>query len=465
MQAARDRQKSYADLKRKPMEFQVGDKVMLKVSPGKGVVHFGKWGKLNPRYVGPLKVLERVGDVAYKLDLLEELSRVHNTFHVSNLKKCHAGKPLAVPLDGLHFDDKLHFVEEPVEILDCEVKWLKRSRFPLVKVRWNSKRGPEFTWEREDQFRKNAAISVSKEEVIELDDSLRWAEVSQSLCVMPSDTYFVHAPFGGVTAKDLEEPTHEEIITGSCKSLVELEYFFEEVYKATTDQLDWKNPEGQQYPHDLQKPLPLIPNSWGRRVIHFDHFINNDLDYLSGECGVKCRSAMTKHALWGISHWGQKRQQIYGFAANRETARDVYSKRRIITVTELQIVKWHNYKNLDWITVRRDDDKLYKFKEEKLYTSAGNPVKEILLKLNLPDHSDEVLRLKNFKKDALSKLFKLSNQERYDHVGPKVTSAQGGKDYKMAKRDYAWLMISRGTCEKSATNLLTLVEYFTNHTK
>ncbi|GJV00280.1 putative reverse transcriptase domain-containing protein [Tanacetum coccineum] len=162
MQAARDRQKSYADLKRKPMEFEVGDKVMLKVSPWKGVVRFGKRGKLNPRFVGPFKVIKRVGDVAYKLELPEELSRVHNTFHVSNLKKCHADEPLAVPLDGLHFDDKLQFVEEPIEITDREVKRLKRSRIPLVKVRWNSKRGPEFTWEREDQFRKKYPHLFSK---------------------------------------------------------------------------------------------------------------------------------------------------------------------------------------------------------------------------------------------------------------------------------------------------------------
>ncbi|GKA57923.1 hypothetical protein Tco_0757111 [Tanacetum coccineum] len=154
MQAARDRQKSYTDLKRKPMDFQVRDKVMLKILPWKGVVRFGKRGKLNPMYVGPFKVLEKVGSVAYNLELPEDLSRVHNTFHVSNLKKCYADEPLAVPLDALHFDDKLQFVEELVEIMDREVKRLKGSRIPIIKVRWNSRRGPEFTWEREDQFQK-----------------------------------------------------------------------------------------------------------------------------------------------------------------------------------------------------------------------------------------------------------------------------------------------------------------------
>nr|GEW77344.1 putative reverse transcriptase domain-containing protein [Tanacetum cinerariifolium] len=132
----------------------VGDSVILKVLPWNGVVHFGKRGKLKPRYVKLFKVLEKVGVVAYKLELPEELSRVHNTSYVSNLKKCHADEPLAVSLDGLHFDDKLHFVEEPVEIVDRKVKWLNRSQISLVKVRWNSKRGPEFTWEGEDRFRK-----------------------------------------------------------------------------------------------------------------------------------------------------------------------------------------------------------------------------------------------------------------------------------------------------------------------
>nr|GEY32841.1 putative reverse transcriptase domain-containing protein [Tanacetum cinerariifolium] len=112
------------------------------------------FGKLNPRYVGPFKVVARVGSIAYKLDLSEELSRVHNTFHVSNLKKCYANEPLAVPLNGLHFDDKLQFMEEPIEIMNREVKRLRNSHVPIVKVQWNSRRGPEFTWEREDQFKK-----------------------------------------------------------------------------------------------------------------------------------------------------------------------------------------------------------------------------------------------------------------------------------------------------------------------
>ncbi|GJZ59199.1 putative reverse transcriptase domain-containing protein [Tanacetum coccineum] len=148
LQAARDRQRSYANIRRKPLEFQVGDRVMLKVSPRKGVICFGKRGKLNPRYIGPFKILERIGPVSYKL----KLRNVHNTFHISNLKKCLSDESLIIPMKELRLNNKLNFVEEPVEIMDREVKQLKQSRIPIVKVRWNSKRGPEFTWECEDQI-------------------------------------------------------------------------------------------------------------------------------------------------------------------------------------------------------------------------------------------------------------------------------------------------------------------------
>ncbi|GKD48787.1 hypothetical protein Tco_1277763, partial [Tanacetum coccineum] len=135
------------------LKFNVGDMVMLKVSPWKGVIRFGKREKLSPRYVRPLKIIARVGLVAYKLELLEELRGIHNTFHVSNLKKCLADENLVIPLEEIQLDDKLHFIEELVEIMDREVKQLKQSRIPIVKVRWNSRRGPEFTWEHEDHFK------------------------------------------------------------------------------------------------------------------------------------------------------------------------------------------------------------------------------------------------------------------------------------------------------------------------
>ncbi|GJU35432.1 hypothetical protein Tco_1183786 [Tanacetum coccineum] len=214
-----------------------------------------------------------------------------------------------------------------------------------------------------------------------------------------------------LTPELLAGPTFE-LMKGTCKSLTELEYFCEEVYKATTEKLDWINPEGRQYPHDLRQPLPLVPNSQGRRVIPFHHFINNDLEYLRG--GVSSRKYSTsvtktkaadyghikwiedlvpnsmwsqtivkydKFALWGISHWGKKRRQFYAFATLRESARDVYSKRRIIAVTKVEIVEWHDYKHLDWITVRRDDDVLYKFKEGDFHRLRIQDIEDMLLLL------------------------------------------------------------------------------------
>nr|GEY45148.1 hypothetical protein [Tanacetum cinerariifolium] len=190
-----------------------------------------------------------------------------------------------------------------------------------------------------------------------------------------------------LTPELLAGPTYE-LKRGSCNSLTELEYHLEEVYK----------------------PLPLIPNNRGRRVIPFAHFINNDLEYLQG--GVSSRKYTTsvtktksadyghikwiedlvprtmwiqepinydKHALWGVSHWGRKRQQFYWFAVNRESALDVYSKRRIIAVTDLKIVEWHIYKHLDWISVRRDDDKIYNFKEGDFKRLRLQDIEDMLL--------------------------------------------------------------------------------------
>nr|GEW19281.1 putative reverse transcriptase domain-containing protein [Tanacetum cinerariifolium] len=154
IQVVRHKQKSYADRRRKSLEFKVGDKVMLKVSPWKGVIRFDKWGKLNPRYIGPFKILAKLGMLAYRIELPEQLIRVHSTFYVSNLKKCFVDEPLAISLEEIQTDGKLYFIEEPVEIMDREVKRLKKIHIPIVKVRWNSRQGPEFTWEREDQMKK-----------------------------------------------------------------------------------------------------------------------------------------------------------------------------------------------------------------------------------------------------------------------------------------------------------------------
>ncbi|GKB99839.1 hypothetical protein Tco_0985976 [Tanacetum coccineum] len=170
--AARSRQKSYTDKRLKPLEFEVGDMVLLKVSPWKGVVHFRKRGELSPRYIGPFKVLARIGHVAYTLELPEELKWIHSTFHVSNLKKCLAEGEVFVPLEEIQLDDKLHMIEEPVEIVGRVVKRLKHSRIPIVKVRWNSQRGPEFTWEREDQIKKKYPhLFTSKDKAERVDET------------------------------------------------------------------------------------------------------------------------------------------------------------------------------------------------------------------------------------------------------------------------------------------------------
>ena len=147
LKAARDRQKSYVDKRRKPLKFEVGDKVLLKVTPWKGVMRFGKKGKLSPRYIGPFEIIECVGTVAYKLNLPEELSGIHNVFHICNLKKCLADESLVIPHTDVHIEEILKFVEKPVSIEDRQVKKLRRKHVPIVKVKWDARRGPEYTSE------------------------------------------------------------------------------------------------------------------------------------------------------------------------------------------------------------------------------------------------------------------------------------------------------------------------------
>nr|GEW43335.1 hypothetical protein [Tanacetum cinerariifolium] len=184
-----------------------------------------------------------------------------------------------------------------------------------------------------------------------------------------------------LTLELLAGPTYE-LMKESCTSLTELEYHMEEVYKATTDQLDSVNPEGQQYLHNLTQPLPLIPDNRGRRVIPFAHFINNDLEYLQGGASSQKYTTSvtnTKAADYGHIKWIE--ELFYGFAVNRESALDVYSKRRIIAVTDLKIMEWHNYKHLEWISVRRDDDKIYKFKEGDFKRLRHQDIEDMLLLL------------------------------------------------------------------------------------
>ncbi|GJV43282.1 hypothetical protein Tco_1427818 [Tanacetum coccineum] len=349
------------------------------------------------------------------------------------------------------------------------------------------------------------------------------------------------------TAKDLEEPKPAKPPTPDrdwnktlldahgpvqpwLSSLAQMED--PQVYKATTDQLDWNNPEGQQYPYDLRKPLPLIPNSRGRRVIPFDHLINNDLAYLSGKLtnlsieerlafNVSLRMFTRSFVIQrymedlqlGVESYQKKlnltKPDTYRSDLKRREAYTAYSnprgfiyqnkdkKNRLMRIDELHKfsdgtlndvrtalddrLKGIRMKYLPQTIWRQSDrdkagamiqaiDKQLKTRRimrslekfvggrpyedvefdesdthvlERFDNSAGNPVKEILLKLNLPDHRI----LKDGGEDATLKLFKSTNQERYEPVGPEVTRSHGGKIYKMAKRDYAWLMISR--CSRS----------------
>jgi hypothetical protein len=154
MKVARDRQKSYADKRRRPVEFEVGDQVMLKVSPWKGITRFRKRGKLSPRFVGPFKTVARVGAVVYRLEFPEELSGIYPTFHVSHLRKCLADEEAHVPLDDIEVDERLNYIEEPIAILDRKDKQLRNKTISQVKVQWKHHRGSKATCESEKEMKE-----------------------------------------------------------------------------------------------------------------------------------------------------------------------------------------------------------------------------------------------------------------------------------------------------------------------
>ncbi|GJU54328.1 hypothetical protein Tco_1228042 [Tanacetum coccineum] len=215
-----------------------------------------------------------------------------------------------------------------------------------------------------------------------------------------------------LTQDVLTGPTYD-LMKGTCKSVVELEYHLEEVFKAANDQLDWHNPEGRPYLHDLSKPLPLIQNARGRQVIPFDHFINNDLEYLKGgSLSQKYTTSLTKmkaanygHVKWikdkvprsiwspaqvvydKHAYWGPKRQRFYGYATNMETSKDVYLRHRIIAITGLKIMEFFGYKHLEEIIVQRQDDQLYRILkdggEDTLHLPMGTPENPFVVPANI----------------------------------------------------------------------------------
>ena len=154
IRTAQSRQKSYADKRRKDLEFLQGDHVFLKVSPSRGIIRFGMKGKLNPRYIGPFEILEKIGPVAYRLALPPELANVHNVFHVSMLKKYVFDPSHVIEHQPLEIREDLSYVEQPVQILDQRYRELRNKVIPLVRVLWRNHTTEESTWEREVEMRE-----------------------------------------------------------------------------------------------------------------------------------------------------------------------------------------------------------------------------------------------------------------------------------------------------------------------
>nr|GEV92581.1 putative reverse transcriptase domain-containing protein [Tanacetum cinerariifolium] len=371
LKAARDRQKSYADKWRKPLVFSVGDYILLKVSPWKGIVRFRKKGKLAPRFVGPFEIIEKVGPVAYRLDLPKELNGVHDTFHVLNLKKCLVDPTLQVHLDEIQDNAKLNFVEEPVGILDRDLR-----------------KEPSHTVEDSDMQQDQEFVTGDNDEQPAVKETwisqVTRAEEPPTSFDELNDTSFDFSAFA-MNRLQISNLTQEilvglafNLLKGTCKSITELEYHFEECSKATTKRLEWHNTENKLYPFDLIKPLTFIQDHRGRKIIPQNYFINNALEYLKGgdlsrrystsvkktndaayelkwikdlvlELWSPVQLKYDKHAYWDTSHWGPKRQSFYGYASNMTSSKDVYNRRRIIAVTRLNIINKYDYGHLEEI--------------------------------------------------------------------------------------------------------------------
>ncbi|KAJ9557882.1 hypothetical protein OSB04_012496 [Centaurea solstitialis] len=198
-ETAQSRQKSYVDKRRSDLEFSVGDRVLLKVSLWKGVIRFRKRGKLGPRFIGPFEIVAHVGKVAYRLELPPELSQIHNTFHVSQLRKYLADESAHIPIDDIQVDERLNYVERPIAVLERKTKTLRNKEVGIVKVQWEHRKGSEWTWEPEDEMRRNypnLSYEVSIIRVFELAQSLTSVcSLSESLPVVYST--FLVSGFGG----------------------------------------------------------------------------------------------------------------------------------------------------------------------------------------------------------------------------------------------------------------------------
>ncbi|GJS73202.1 hypothetical protein Tco_0706043 [Tanacetum coccineum] len=345
------------------------DKIENNKSIDKSIQQKTLYNALVDTYETDKDILETYGDTVTFKRHRDDEDEDEEPSSAQAKEPIHADEDLEEPA---HQEFNTGFTEDQtVDETTQHPDWFQKPTKPLTLDRdWNktfpTKHGPVQPWISTLSWNKDPCESFNEL----MDTSLDFSAFMMNR--LKVDT---------LTPKLLAGPTYK-LMKGLCKSLIELEYFLEEVYKATTDPLDWNNLEGQQYLHDLHKPLPLISNSRVTKIKAADYeHIKWIQDFIPNLMWSQVPSVYDKHALWGISHWGRKRQQFYGFAVNRESACDVYSKHKILAITKLKIAEWHNYKHLDWIIVRRNDDKLYTFKEGDYNRLRLQDIEDMLLLL------------------------------------------------------------------------------------